>query len=255
MTEFLEEAEALQTNIEGMKHLSDSLSTFNESFASWLYVMNMNALTTDWIQVRISFSLDRPRLTSSGTDTRILRTREETRRCASIGPKFRVFNVSFVEESAVAAAEALKKAREEEEKARQARHLADQTAFTEMTDTTYLGNLTTATGTTAGTTTSGKSGAVPKKKPGAKPKLSAKERKERSVSRYDRRRCRCACSNYPTRWKLSELCLACPSSSVAVIQYVLVNAFVLPPLNIPARVCAETWRPSSRVLWRPRGIP
>jgi len=52
MTEFLDEVEALQTNMEGMKHLSDSLATFNESFASWLYVMNMNSLTTDWTQVR-----------------------------------------------------------------------------------------------------------------------------------------------------------------------------------------------------------
>jgi DASH complex subunit DAM1 len=51
MTEFLDEAEALQTNMEGMKRLSDSLATFNEGFASWLYVMNMNALTTDWMQV------------------------------------------------------------------------------------------------------------------------------------------------------------------------------------------------------------
>ncbi|KAH6906814.1 hypothetical protein BKA70DRAFT_398818 [Coprinopsis sp. MPI-PUGE-AT-0042] len=50
MTEFLDEAEALQTNLEGIKKLSDSLATFNESFASWLYVMNMNALTTDWTQ-------------------------------------------------------------------------------------------------------------------------------------------------------------------------------------------------------------
>ena len=52
MTEFLDEAEALQTNLEGIKKLSESLATFNESFASWLYVMNMNALTTDWTQVR-----------------------------------------------------------------------------------------------------------------------------------------------------------------------------------------------------------
>lgn len=51
MTEFLDEAEALQTNMEGMKHLSEALATFNEGFASWLYVMNMNALTTDWMQV------------------------------------------------------------------------------------------------------------------------------------------------------------------------------------------------------------
>jgi DASH complex subunit DAM1 len=53
MSEFLDETEALQTNIEGMKHLSDSLATFNESFASWLYIMNMNALTTDWPQVSL----------------------------------------------------------------------------------------------------------------------------------------------------------------------------------------------------------
>jgi len=52
MAEFLDETEALQTNVEAMKNLSESLATFNESFASWLYVMNMNALTTDWMQVR-----------------------------------------------------------------------------------------------------------------------------------------------------------------------------------------------------------
>jgi DASH complex subunit DAM1 len=51
MSEFVDETEALQGNIEGMKALSDSLATFNESFASWLYIMNMNALTTDWPQV------------------------------------------------------------------------------------------------------------------------------------------------------------------------------------------------------------
>ena len=51
MTEFLDEAEALHTNMEGVKRLSESLETFNEGFASWLYVMNMNALTTDWMQV------------------------------------------------------------------------------------------------------------------------------------------------------------------------------------------------------------
>jgi DASH complex subunit DAM1 len=51
MSEFVDETEALQGNIEGMKKLSDSLATFNESFASWLYVMSMNSLTTDWPQV------------------------------------------------------------------------------------------------------------------------------------------------------------------------------------------------------------
>ena len=48
--ELLDEAETLHTNVEGLKNLSNALGTFNESFASWLYVMNMNALTTDWPQ-------------------------------------------------------------------------------------------------------------------------------------------------------------------------------------------------------------
>lgn len=51
LAEFVDETEALQTNVEGLSNLSESLATFNESFASWLYVMNMNALTTDWPQV------------------------------------------------------------------------------------------------------------------------------------------------------------------------------------------------------------
>lgn len=51
LAEFVDETEALQSNVEGLVNLSDSLATFNESFASWLYVMNMNALTTDWPQV------------------------------------------------------------------------------------------------------------------------------------------------------------------------------------------------------------
>ncbi|KDQ26749.1 hypothetical protein PLEOSDRAFT_1044040 [Pleurotus ostreatus PC15] len=51
MSEFVDEAESLQVNLETMKNLSDSLATFNESFASWLYVMQMNSLTTDWSQV------------------------------------------------------------------------------------------------------------------------------------------------------------------------------------------------------------
>ena len=48
--ELLDEMEALQANVSGLKDLSDALGMFNESFASWLYVMNMHALTTDWPQ-------------------------------------------------------------------------------------------------------------------------------------------------------------------------------------------------------------
>ena len=51
MTEFCDEIDTLQSNLESMKRLSDSLGSFNESFASWLYIMNMNALTVDWPQV------------------------------------------------------------------------------------------------------------------------------------------------------------------------------------------------------------
>ena len=50
----IDEAEALQTNVEGLRNLDNALETFNESFASWLYVMNMNALTIDWPQVRLA---------------------------------------------------------------------------------------------------------------------------------------------------------------------------------------------------------
>ncbi|KIK93987.1 hypothetical protein PAXRUDRAFT_143853 [Paxillus rubicundulus Ve08.2h10] len=50
MSELVDEAEALHANVDGLRNLSESLRTFNESFASWLYVMDMNALTTDWPQ-------------------------------------------------------------------------------------------------------------------------------------------------------------------------------------------------------------
>lgn len=53
LAELIDEAEALQANVEGLRNLDNALGTFNESFASWLYVMNMNALTTDWPQVRL----------------------------------------------------------------------------------------------------------------------------------------------------------------------------------------------------------
>lgn len=51
MSELVDEAEALHANVDNLRRLSDSLRSFNESFASWLYVMDMNALTTDWLQV------------------------------------------------------------------------------------------------------------------------------------------------------------------------------------------------------------
>ncbi|KIK70513.1 hypothetical protein GYMLUDRAFT_184220 [Collybiopsis luxurians FD-317 M1] len=50
MSEFIDETETLLTNVDGLQRLSETLASFNESFASWLYVMNMNALTVDWPQ-------------------------------------------------------------------------------------------------------------------------------------------------------------------------------------------------------------
>ena len=51
LAELADEAEALRANVDGLRALSASLDTFNEAFASWLYVMNMNALTVEWPEV------------------------------------------------------------------------------------------------------------------------------------------------------------------------------------------------------------
>lgn len=48
LAELADEAETLRGNVDGLRALSASLDTFNEAFSSWLYVMNMNALTVDW---------------------------------------------------------------------------------------------------------------------------------------------------------------------------------------------------------------
>ncbi|KZT24839.1 hypothetical protein NEOLEDRAFT_1134514, partial [Neolentinus lepideus HHB14362 ss-1] len=63
MSELLDEAEALQTNIEGLKQLSESLETFNEAFAGYLYMMSMNSLTVDWTQepTEVSYELAKRR--------------------------------------------------------------------------------------------------------------------------------------------------------------------------------------------------
>ncbi|KAG5641120.1 hypothetical protein DXG03_005960 [Asterophora parasitica] len=140
LSEFVDETEALQANVEGMKNLSDSLATFNESFASWLYIMNMNALTTDWTQAPTNASF--------------------------------VMAKRRAEQDALNAMEALKAKRREAEAA-----AADRTAMTEVTDAeiTFAGNTTT---NTSGQTS--KFGTAPKKKLG-KPKLTAKEKKQRSL--------------------------------------------------------------------------
>jgi len=57
LAELADEADALRANVDGLRALSASLDTFNEAFASWMYVMNMNALTVDWPEVRGRFYL------------------------------------------------------------------------------------------------------------------------------------------------------------------------------------------------------
>ena len=85
------------------------------------------------------------------------------------------------EQNAIAAQEALKRAQEEAEQARLAKQRANESVFTEMTDTTCMANTTAATASNGA-----KSGLTGPKKKVGKPKMTAKEKKERSVSGISR---------------------------------------------------------------------
>jgi len=50
-----DETEALHTNLEGLNALAASLETFNESFASYLYVQKINVFCVEWFQVSANF--------------------------------------------------------------------------------------------------------------------------------------------------------------------------------------------------------
>jgi len=143
MSELVDEAEALHANVDGLRNLSESLRTFNESFAGWLYVMDMNALTTDWPQ-------------------------------APTDASFR-FAKGRAEEDARAAAEAVLKAAREIPAPPPPDIDADKTTYTECADTTTITTTSSANKASGPTTTT-----KPKKK--GKPKLSAKEKKERSIA-------------------------------------------------------------------------
>ncbi|THH30648.1 hypothetical protein EUX98_g3518 [Antrodiella citrinella] len=143
--ELVDEAEALQVNVEGLKTLSNALSTFNESFASWLYVMNMNALTTDWPQ--------------APTDASFLLAKRRA------------------EADAIAALEALQAA----QKSPTPEPIPDHTAASDIEqDTTFAAN-TTAT-TTASSNPAPTKGILKKKTTGKPPKLTAKEKRERGLA-------------------------------------------------------------------------
>ncbi|KAF7307662.1 hypothetical protein MKEN_01126100 [Mycena kentingensis (nom. inval.)] len=143
ISELADESEQLQNTVEGLRKLSESLTTFNESFASYLYVMRMNALTIDFVQAPTenSFILSKQRM-----------EREAIAAMEAAQAKARA-----------ATAQA---AREREQREAELSKTVEQPEG----DTTY----------TAGHTTASASKSILKKKPTGKPKLSAKQKKERS---------------------------------------------------------------------------
>lgn len=56
LAELTDEMQTLQSHTQGLRNLENSLTRFNESFASWLYVQNMASLTLDWTQVHFFFN-------------------------------------------------------------------------------------------------------------------------------------------------------------------------------------------------------
>nr|GAT50565.1 predicted protein [Mycena chlorophos] len=137
ISELADETEILQNNAEELRKLSDSLATFNESFASWLYVMRMNSLTIDWVQAPSdnSFALAKKR----------------------------------AEQKTIAAAE---------EAQAKAKAMAAAAAAAREAETTKTMDHTE--GDTTATNVSAPSKSILKKK-AAKPKLTAKEKKERAI--------------------------------------------------------------------------
>lgn len=134
--------------MEGLRNLSDALSTFNESFASWLYVMNMNALTTDWPQ--------------APTDASFVLAKRRA------------------EEDAIAAMEALKAAELAQVTPPENSSVAEKTSYgSEVDGESTYGD---SPNTISSTTTSAPPKGILKKKTTGKPKLTSKEKKERAIS-------------------------------------------------------------------------
>ncbi|KAG2063170.1 hypothetical protein BDR04DRAFT_1111769 [Suillus decipiens] len=157
MAELVDEVEMLQANVEGLRNLSKSLKTFNESFASWLYVMDMNVLMVDWPCVLIDLLL---MICQAPTDVSF-----------QLAKRRREENTRLAEEAALKTASAVPPPPEAE---------ADKTTFTENqeSDTTYTTNATTRNASTS--IVKSASTGIPKKK--AKSKLTAKEKKQRLLS-------------------------------------------------------------------------
>ncbi|KIK13527.1 hypothetical protein PISMIDRAFT_688595 [Pisolithus microcarpus 441] len=147
MSELVDEAEALEANVDGLRKLSQSFGIFNEGFSSFLYVMDMNALTTDWPQAPTDASF------------RLARRRAEIARVTA--------------EAAPKAAEAILPMPPPDPD-------TDRTTYTENADcemTFMTAAIVTSTSTTTAMT---KPPTKARKK--AKPKLTAKEKKERLMT-------------------------------------------------------------------------
>ncbi|KAG9309963.1 hypothetical protein JVU11DRAFT_9996 [Chiua virens] len=144
MSELVDEAEALHANVDNLRRLSNSLRSFNESFASWLYVMDMNALSTDWLQAPtdVSFQYAKKR---AEEDARVA---AEAAMAAPPAP-----DTSVIAD-------------------------VDKTTYNETTD--YETTFTTAISSTSANTKSVPPKGVAKKK--GKPKLTAKEKKEKMLA-------------------------------------------------------------------------
>ncbi|KAF5375234.1 hypothetical protein D9758_000514 [Tetrapyrgos nigripes] len=148
MSEFLDETETLHNNLEGMRQLSDSLATFNESFASLLHVMNMNSLTTDWLQAPTDASFF------------LMKRRAEEKALAAL-------EAIRAKEAAAAKAKSMTPSTSD------ASNLRDQTGITEVASTSDV---------KAGESSTAAAKPVTKKVvKGKKPKMTAKEKKERGM--------------------------------------------------------------------------
>lgn len=156
MAELADETETLHTNLAALHSLSDSLHIFNESFAAYLYAMEMNALTTDWPQAPTdaSYELAKRRI-------------EEDARAAQ----------AALQAAAKAAAEAERQAALEAEESRAALAAGNDTLAS--TSGPFTSKSKAPIGILKNTATSSTN--PQKKKVVSKAKMSAKERRERSL--------------------------------------------------------------------------
>ena len=174
LSELADEAETLRGNVEGLRALSASLDTFNEAFSSWLYVMNMNALTVDWPEVCVFYFIRIVRYNSRACNRR---QRKHPLLLHSGGPvRPPIFLYSCVSIPPT-------KRQCTEEDARAAPPPQAQTSASAKSDetanaTTLGGNTMCADESLVGETSKSAIGKVKKK---GKAKLTPKERKERTV--------------------------------------------------------------------------